>query len=291
MNVVGRVGIVLRTVRVIFRSTGVWWPVWIVRSTVVRTTIWGRIVPASFLRRHYSAAAKRSGSLCRSNRGLPMIFRGSQFAIRTRRPYVLDLRRHRPDMASASRGLLLGRRSRVDAAIASVITHARNVDVVIHHGRVVHVVDFRHVDVVHRTVVVEASAVPAATFIPAAKISVAVIDPAVKTYDGPPISLVKYKRGTAPGPIARSPQETNFRRQHPSSRHPVIVFIVGVPGPITWGPEIPLAWANRLHIYRQLRRWKAHRNANTHLCGRRRWQHRCQRQHRYRGYQQTNCIG
>src|SRR5260370_3360230 len=126
MNVVGPVGIVLRTVRVIFRRVGVWWPVWIVRSTVVCATIWGRIVPASFLSRHYSAAAKRSRSLCRSNRGLPMILRGLQFAIRTRRLYVLHLPRHWPDIAFASRGLLLGRRSRVDAAVAAVITHERN---------------------------------------------------------------------------------------------------------------------------------------------------------------------
>src|SRR5260370_24142174 len=291
MNVVGPVGIVLRSVRVIFRRVGVWWPVWIVRSLFVSTTIGGRIVPASSLSGHYGAAAKRSGSLCRSNRGLPMILRGLQFAIRTRRLYVLDLRRHWPDMAFASRGLLLGRRSRVDAAVAAVITHARNSDVVVHHRRVVHVVDFGHVDVIHRTVVVEAPAVPAATFIPAAKISVAVIDPAVKTYDRSPISFVKHKRGSTPGPISRSPQETNFRRQHPSSRHPVIVYIVGVPGPITWGPDIPLSLANRLHVYRQLPRWEAHRHANTHLCGHGRWQHRYHSHQRHRRYQQTNCIG
>src|SRR5260370_1658882 len=126
MNVVGPVGICLGRVCVILRRVGVGWPVWIVRSTVVCTTIWGRIVPASFLSRHYSAAAKRSGSLCRSNRGLPMILRGLQFAIRTRRLYVLDLRRDWPDMAFAIRGLVLGRRSRVDAAVAAVITHERN---------------------------------------------------------------------------------------------------------------------------------------------------------------------
>jgi len=81
MNVVGPAGIVLRAVRVIFRPARVCWPVWIVRSTSVRTTIWGRIVPASLFRRHYSAPSKRSRFLCRSNWGLAMIFRGSQFAI------------------------------------------------------------------------------------------------------------------------------------------------------------------------------------------------------------------
>src|SRR5260370_33134768 len=196
-----------------------------------------------------------------------MFWGGLQFRLGTARCSGRNGGRHWPDMASASRGLLLGRRSRVDAAVAAVITHARNSDVVVHHRRVVHVVDFGHVDVIHRTVVVEAPAVPAATFIPAAKISVAVIDPAVKTYDRSPISFVKHKRGSTPGPIARSPQETNFRRQHPSSRHPEIVFIVGDPAPITWGPDIPLSWAKRLHVYRQLRRWKAHRNANTHSRG------------------------
>src|SRR5690348_2449182 len=90
MNVVGPAVIVLRAVRVIFRPDRVCWPVWIVRSMSVRTTIWGRIVPASFFRRHYSAPAKRSGSLRCSNRRLAMVFGGSQFAIRTRRLYVLD---------------------------------------------------------------------------------------------------------------------------------------------------------------------------------------------------------
>src|SRR6266404_5082323 len=56
MNVVGPLGIVLRAVRVVLRPAGTWGPVCVVRSTIVRTTICGRIVPASFFRRHDSAA-------------------------------------------------------------------------------------------------------------------------------------------------------------------------------------------------------------------------------------------
>jgi len=140
-----------------------------------------------------------------------MIFRGSQFAIRTRRLYVLRLRRHRPEMPFSSRGLLFSRHSRVDPAVPAVITHAGNVDIVVYHRSVVRVVDFRYVDVVHSTVVVEVSAVPASTFIPAAEVSVAVVDPTVKTYPRAPISFIKFKCATAPAPIAGSPQETNFR--------------------------------------------------------------------------------
>jgi len=193
-------------------------------------------------------------------------------------------------MPFSSSGLLLRCRSCIYAAVAAVITHAGNVDVVVHHFRAVYVVNFRHIDIVHRAVVVEASAIPASTLISAAKISVAVTDPAVKTYHRPPISFVKYKSGTAPAPIARSPQKTNLRRQYPSSRHPVVVFVVGIPGPITWGPDIPLTRANWLGVYRQLWRWKAHRNADTHLRGGGRWQYGCQRQHRHHSYQQANCI-
>ena len=81
MNVGGPVRIVLRSVRVIFRPDSVRLPVWIVRSTVVRTTIRWWIILASFFCRHHRAAAKRSRSLCRRYRGLPTVFRGSQFAV------------------------------------------------------------------------------------------------------------------------------------------------------------------------------------------------------------------
>src|ERR1700730_8444597 len=109
-------------------------------------------------------------------------------------------------MVLASRGLLLGCRLNIQSAVGTVVTHSGRIDVVVHHRRVVHIVNFRHVDIVHRTVVVEASAVP----------------------------------------VAWSPQETNFRRQDPSSRDPIVVFVVRIPGPITWGPDVPLSWANWL---------------------------------------------
>jgi hypothetical protein len=109
MNVGSPIGVALGAARVIFRPARVWRPVRIahsaiVRSAVVRTTIWWRIVSASFFRRYHGAGSKSSGFLCRSNRGLAMICRGSQFAIRTRRLYVLDLRCNRGNMAFASSG-------------------------------------------------------------------------------------------------------------------------------------------------------------------------------------------
>src|SRR5882757_2745325 len=125
VNVVGPVGVVVWTIRTIFRPASV-------RGAIVRTTIRWRIVLASFSRWHHYAAAKCSRSLRRSNRGLPMIFRGSQFAIRTRRLYVLGLRSHRRHVPLASGGLLFAVRSRGDAAVSTVITHAGHVDVVVH---------------------------------------------------------------------------------------------------------------------------------------------------------------
>src|SRR2546426_8627621 len=61
--------------------------------------------------------------------------------------------------------------------------------VVVNDCGVVGIMDFRDIDVVHRAVVEKAVMVPAAAFITAAEIAVAVIYAAVKTNSWAPITL------------------------------------------------------------------------------------------------------
>src|ERR1700677_3458109 len=44
-----------------------------------------------------------------------------------------------------------------------------------------------------------------------------VIDSAIETYVRTPIAVIEYKSVATPTPIRWSPQETNFRRQHPGA--------------------------------------------------------------------------
>src|SRR5206468_5102821 len=97
------------------------------------------------------------------------------------------------------------------------------------------------------------------------KVSVSVVNPAIKSHARPPIAFVKDKRGSAPAPVAGSPQETGLRRQYPRSRHPVVVPIFVIPRPIAWRPDVTLTRAYRLLVYRQLRWSKIDRHADGHL--------------------------
>src|SRR5579859_5912640 len=138
----------------------------------------------------------------------------------------------------------------VDSAMAAVEADPRSA-IIVRHRRVVRVVDHRHVYVVYRPVVIKMVLLPAPTFIPAAKIAESIIDPTVKTHYRAPIAFMKVISTAPPGPISGRPEESRLRRQHPGTRHPVI--IVPVPRPISGRPEVSLARADRLLINRQLR--------------------------------------
>src|ERR1700752_5281106 len=139
----------------------------------------------------------------------------------------------------------------VDPSMAAIEADPRSA-VIVHHSRVVRVVDYRHVHIVHRAVVIKMVVLPPPTFIPVAEVSESIINPAIESNDRAPIAFVKVVPPAAPGPIARRPEESRPRRQHPGPRHPVI--IVPTPRPISGRPNVSLARADRLLVNGQLRR-------------------------------------
>src|SRR5262249_37430333 len=148
---------------------------------------------------------------------------------------VLLLNRHRGHVV-LSRGLLLASgRPHVDAAVAAVVADAGHVGGVVHDGGVVDVVDFGHVDVVHAPVVVKPVTLPAPAVVAEAKVAVAVIHAAVEANVPAPVAVMEYVDSFTPSPPGRRPKISDPGRAHPGARHPVVVAVVRVPGPVSRG--------------------------------------------------------
>src|ERR1700757_3278632 len=131
---------------------------------------------------------------------------------------MLSLNRSRRNVSLLRRSLLFGCRTRADSTIAAVVTDGVHRGVT--NGCVVDVVNFSDIYVVHGTVVEKVSVIPTPTLITVTEIAKTVTDPAVETDMWTPIAFIKDKPVADPSPIGRSPQETDFRRQHPCARHP-----------------------------------------------------------------------
>src|ERR1700680_763947 len=165
-------------------------------------------------------------------------------------------------MSLVCHGLLLRRRARVDPTIAAVVAdpvHRRIVD----HRGVVSVGNVGDVHVVHRTIVGEASVVPAPAFITLPGVAVAIIDSAVETYVRTPVAIIEDISVVIPTPIAWGPQETDFRSHDPRTWHPVIIALVLAVSPVPRGPDVTLGGGGRLLVYGQRRR--GDRNGYTDL--------------------------
>src|SRR5260370_10553690 len=135
-----------------------------------------------------------------------MVYGGAQLPVGAGFVKMLILRPNRPDMAPAARGLFFGARSPVNATVAAVIADAVYRRIVVYDRGVVGVMDFRDIDVVHRAVIVKAVVVPAAAFVTAAEIAIAVIYASVKTNTWAPITLMQNKDSSAPTPVGRRPE-------------------------------------------------------------------------------------
>ena len=163
-------------------------------------------------------------------------------------------------------GSFLFRRSpSVDATLSAVVAHAVYRD--IFHARVVDVVDYRDVDIVHRPVVEKVSVVPTAAFIAMPEVTEAVADAAIETDSGTPITFMKNESRAAPAPPGRGPQETYFGGENPGAGNPVIV--VAIPGPVAGRPDVTIAGAKGLFINRQFRGSVTNGNDYTNLRERR----------------------
>jgi len=165
------------------------------------------------------------------------------------------------------RGLLFGPGALVDAAVSAVVADPGHV-ALINHGRVVHVVNDGDVHVVHGAIVEKVSAVPTPAFIAVAEVAIAVVDSAIEADHRSPEAFIEDESTTTPGPVTRSPQETDFRSQHPGSGHPIVITDVVVVGPVAGRPDVTLARADRLFVHRQIGRRECDRYAYADLGGR-----------------------
>ena len=104
-----------------------------------------------------------------------------------------------------------GRRTHFGSARAAVVADAVNVGIVVDHGRVIGVVDFGDVHVIHPGIVEKAIVIPAPAFVTETAVTEAVIYAAVKADVRTPISAVPEVSAASPTPITGSPQESNPR--------------------------------------------------------------------------------
>src|ERR1700730_11153143 len=216
-------------------------------------------------RRHDGAVVPCSWFRSRCDRRLAHVHGSSLLRISSRRLRMLSLNRDRRNMSLPRRGLFLRCWTPADPAIAAVVTDMGLV--VIDYGRVVHIVNDSFINIVHGAVVEKVVVIPTPAFVALSKITEAIIDPAVETNHRTPITLIKNKTLAAPTPITWSPQETDFRRQHPGAGHPIIIVKVISVGPVAGCPNVAVLWTDRLFIDRQ--RGRSERNDHADLCERR----------------------
>jgi len=243
---------------------GMRWTGRIGRAIGIRFPIGGRLVaPSCFPGSNDGAVSKcaRPGS-GRDGR-FAVVYGGAQLPVGTRCLNMLVLRRHGRDMSCAGRGLFFGAGSPVDASATAVIADAIYGRVVVDDRRVVGVMDFRDIYIVHRAVIEKSVVVPTAAFITAAEIAVAVTYASVETDDRTPIALMEDKGISAPAPIAGRPEKTWLRSQHPGPWNPIVV--ISIPSPVTRSPDIAVTRADGLLVHRQERRSKSYRNPNADL--------------------------
>src|SRR5580704_5792992 len=224
-------------------------------SVAIATRLrWRYVVSARLSGRHDAALVecRRPGSS--RDRRLALIHGSAQLPIGARLLDVLHLWTDRRQVPLTRGCFLLPRCTLVNAAVSAVVTHAIDRRVFVYDRRVVGVVNLGDIDVVHRAVVVEVIMVPAAAFITVAEISIAIVDPTVKSDARAPVAFVKDEGASAPAPITWRPQIADSRRLHPRAGHPVIIAIFVIPRPVSRRPDIALGWTYRLFVHRQ-RRW------------------------------------
>lgn len=232
-----------------------------VRVCTIRIcTIRGRacVLRISRSSRYYAGFEISRSGRCRYGR-LAVIDGGAQAAIAGGGLLVPGLRGSWREVPCAGKPLLFGGRSRVGSTIAAVVAdaiHARIVD----DRLVVRVMNDRGVYAHDRGVVEEPALLPVSTLEARAHVPESIKNATVEADLFSPIASVPDVTAVAPSPISRRPQETNFGRENPGARHPVVVAIVTVPSPIAGRPEIAFARTDGLYVHRQ-KRW---RNRDRH---------------------------
>src|SRR5580704_11756022 len=183
------------------------------------------------------------------DRRLAVVCGSAQFRVRACGLDVFGLRRHRSDMTFMCGRFFLCSGTSVDASIATIEADAGDGGFV--DARVVDVVNHIHVYVQHSAVIEKVTVIPASTFKTMAKVTEAVVNPAIETYLRAPVAIIENVATVSPAPIAWSPEKTDFGSHYPGSRHPKITVITV--SPISGGPQIAVAGADWLLVDRQFR--------------------------------------
>src|SRR5271170_1678620 len=191
---------------------------------------------------------------------LAMILGSQQRAIRARGMLVLCLHGRWSNVVFVLCGPFrcgwLGDHSAGPAVKAHMVVHGDVVDDGLVHIRVV---NHRSVDVHHRRVVREHSAIPASANEPNPSITKSIVNSAVETNVRSPISGMKKISAAAPAPISGRPEQSDGWRHNPRSRHPKIS--IGAIRPISWRPKVTRTRTDRLSVHRQ--RWRAYVHGNS----------------------------
>src|SRR6516162_1442867 len=171
------------------------------RASSIRAPIGRRLIAASrFASRDRTAIPELSGPGSGRHRWSAMIHGGAQLSVVASFFRVLCLCDHRCHVALTSKLLFLPRRAGIDASIAAVVADPIDHCIVVDDRGVVGVMDLRDVYAVHPSVVVKAVTVPAASFVPVAKIAITIVHAAVETHERAPVTFMKDISAFAPAP-------------------------------------------------------------------------------------------
>src|SRR5271155_1974497 len=204
---------------------------------------------------------------------LAVIRRSAQLRIGPRSLDMLHLRGYGRNMALVRPRFFLRSRPRRDATFSTVITNAiyrRPVD----HRSVVNVMSEGDVHIGHIAIVVKLPALPPSPFKTVTVVAETIINSAVEPHMRTPVTLMKEKSAATPTPISGVPQVADLRDLYPGARHPVIIAVIGVPGPVSGRPLPTVGGANRLLINRYRRRTEGDGYTDLRECCSRRDEHR-----------------
>jgi hypothetical protein len=246
-------------------------------NPVVAATMHATTVVTAVIRRtgsprfNHTSTREHTRPLGSGNPRFATVYRSTQIVIAERHVLMLALHGREVNVTLVLGSQLASAWPRMQATLTAVEADTIHRDVV-DHRPVIDVGDMNAAQVGHRPVVVKCPVAPVTALEADTTVSVTVVDTTVEAYMGPPIAGVPRIGAAAPGPVARRPQQTGGRRQHPRARHPVIVSIVI--GPITRRPDVTDRGAGRLHIHRQRGRREVDRDADRNERKGRHWQGR-----------------
>jgi hypothetical protein len=163
--------------------------------------------------------------------------------------------------------LFRGSRSRVDPTGAVEAGVIINDSPIVDHCTVhIGVVDERRINSPNRGIIVKDTAVPPAATETRSKITEAIVDAAVKSNVGTPITGVPAVGAADKDPVTRSPKKSWFGHFMPDARNPEIT-VISV-GPIAWGPQISILRTRWLLVDGKRRRRNCNRDRLSDKRGR-----------------------